>query len=312
MKTIFLNQQTIELPECVATIGVFDGVHLGHQRLIGMVATKAREQKRSSMVITFDRQPQQLFVPDYHPQLLTTLEEKESVISQMDIDFLVVLPFTKELAMLTAEAFMREILWEQLHVKMLITGYDNRFGKNRTEGFDDYVRYGQQMGMQVLRGEAEMMADGKKAVSSSVIRHLLAENGNVALMPHYLTRNYSLTGHIVSGEHIGHQLGFPTANLKPDCSDKLIPAAGAYAVWAHVEGESQRRPAMMNIGTRPTFDGNHQTLEVNILDFDGNLYGKEVTVDFVERLRPEQRFESPEELSAQLHRDRKQVQQLLK
>ena len=312
MKTIYLNQKPIALPECVATIGVFDGVHLGHQRLISMVTTKAKEQKRSSMVITFDRQPRQLFDPDYHLQLLTTLEEKESVISRMDIDFLVVLPFTRELAALTAETFMQQILWEQLHVMTLITGYDNRFGKDRTENFDDYVRYGQKIGMQVLRGEAEMMVDGKKAVSSSVIRQLLTENGDVALMPQYLTRHYSFTGHIVSGEHIGHRLGFPTANLSLDCSDKLVPATGAYAVWIQLEGEFQRRPAMMNIGTRPTFDGNHQTLEVNILDFDGNLYGKKVTVDFVERLRPEQRFESPEELAAQLHRDRKQVEQILK
>lgn len=312
MKTIYLNQEFIEMPDCVATIGVFDGVHLGHQRLIGMMAAKAREQQRSSMVITFDRQPQQLFDPAYHPQLLTTLEEKESIISQMGIDFLVVLPFTHELAALTAGAFMRQILWEQLHVRTLVIGYDNRFGKNRAEGFDDYVRYGQQIGMQVLRGDAEMMANGKKAVSSSVIRELLTENGDVALMPQYLTRNYALTGHIVSGEHIGHQLGFPTANLSPDSSDKLIPAAGAYVVWAYVEGESQRRPAMMNIGTRPTFDGSHQTLEVNILHFDGDLYGKKVTVSFVERLRPERRFESPEDLAAQLHRDRCQVEQLLK
>ena len=312
MKTIYLNQEFIEMLDCVATIGVFDGVHLGHQRLMGMMAAKAREQQRSSMVITFDRQPQQLFDPAYHPQLLTTLEEKESIISQMGIDFLVVLPFTHELAALTAGAFMRQILWEQLHVRTLVIGYDNRFGKNRAEGFDDYVRYGQQIGMQVLRGDAEMMANGKKAVSSSVIRELLTENGDVALMPQYLTRNYALTGHIVSGEHIGHQLGFPTANLSPDSSDKLIPAAGAYAVWAYVEGESQRRPAMMNIGTRPTFDGSHQTLEVNILHFDGDLYGKKVTVSFVERLRPERRFESPEDLTAQLHRDRSQVEQLLK
>lgn len=312
MKTIYLNKKPIEVPECVATIGVFDGVHLGHQHLIGMMATKAKEQKRCSMVITFDRQPRQLFDPDYRPLLLTTLEEKESIISRMGIDYLVVLPFTHDLAALTAETFMRQMLWEQLHVRTLITGYDNRFGKNRAEGFDDYVRYGRQIGIMVLRGEAEMMADGKRAVSSSAIRQLLIENGAVALMPQYLTRNYSLTGHIVSGEHIGHQLGFPTANLSPDCSNKLIPAAGAYAVWARVEGESQKRPAMMNIGTRPTFDGNRQTLEVNILDFDGDLYGKTVTVDFVERLRPEQRFKSPEELTAQLHKDRQQVEQLLK
>lgn len=311
MRTIYLNEGSLELPECVATIGVFDGVHLGHQRLICQMVAKAKEQRYCSMVITFDRQPRQLFDPTFCPQILTTLEEKESVIGKLGIDYLVVIPFTRELAGLTAEMFMQRILFEQLHVRTLVLGYDNRFGKNRAETFDDYVRYGRQLGMAVYREDAEMMADGHQAISSSAIRQLLAEEGRVDLMPQYLTRNYTLTGHIISGEHIGHQLGFPTANLSPDCEEKLIPASGVYAVWVSLEGYQEQLAAMMNIGMRPTFDGCCQTLEVNILDFDANLYGREITVAFVERLRAEQRFESPQELVAQLRRDYERVKEIL-
>ena len=263
------------------------------------------------MVITFDRQPRQLFDASFHPQVLTTLEEKEAAISQMGIDYLVVLPFTKSIAGLTAFDFMQQILCEKLHAGILITGYDNRFGHNRAEGFDDYVRYGEQMGMQVMRGDAEMMDDGSQAVSSSVIRQLL-EEGKVELMPQYLTRPYELTGKVMPGEHIGHQLGFPTANLEPLCADKLIPAPGVYAVWATVDKNSEKKAAMMNIGTRPTFEGRHQTLEVNILDFYGDLYGETVSISFIRRLREERRFDTPEALIAQLQKDKKQVIDILK
>ena len=175
METICLNQSGIRLPKCVATIGVFDGVHKGHQHLIGMVAEQARVSGLNSAVVTFDRSPRQVLDPSFRPQLLTTLEEKQAILSQLGIDHLVVLPFTKELAALTAREFMQQILHEQLNADMLITGYDNRFGHNREESFDDYVRYGQAMGMQVVRGDAELMADGSQAVSSSVIRQLLLE-----------------------------------------------------------------------------------------------------------------------------------------
>lgn len=311
MRTICLNQEVFQLPKSVATIGVFDGVHRGHQRLIRMVVEQARVSGLSSMVITFDRQPRQLFDASFHPQVLTTLEEKEIAISQMGIDYLVVLPFTKSIAGLTAFDFMQQILCEKLHAGILITGYDNRFGHNRAEGFDDYVRYGEQMGMQVMRGDAEMMDDGSQAVSSSVIRQLL-EEGKVELMPQYLTRPYELTGKVMPGEHIGHQLGFPTANLEPLCADKLIPAPGVYAVWATVDKNSEKKAAMMNIGTRPTFEGRHQTLEVNILDFYGDLYGETVSISFIRRLREERRFDTPEALIAQLQKDKKQVIDILK
>ena len=311
MKTICLNKELKKGSECVATIGMFDGVHRGHQFLIGMVTEKARHMGLASTVITFDRAPRQVLDPMFRPQLLTTLEEKTEAIRALNIDRLVVLPFTQETASLTAQAFMQQILRDQLNVKVLITGYDNRFGHNRTEGFDDYVHYGQELGIEVLRGDVQLTADGSHPLSSSVVRRLLTKEGCVDEMPQCLGRYYQLQGKVESGEHIGHQLGFPTANLQPSNPFKLIPASGAYAVWATIGDSQEQRPAMMNIGTRPTFDGRSRTLEVNILDFDGNLYGKIVTITFVARLREERRFESPEALVAQLKEDQEQVKRIL-
>lgn len=310
METICLNNKPEKGSGCVATIGRFDGVHRGHQLLISMVTKKAREMGLTSTVITFDRAPRQVLDPTFHPQLLTTLEEKTAAIEALGIDRLVVLPFDRDMASLSAQAFMREILSEQLGVKVLITGYDNRFGHREAgsqEGFDDYVRYGQAIGMEVLRGDVELTADGSRPLSSSVVRRLLTEEGLVDQMPQCLGRYYQLRGKVESGEHIGHLLGFPTANLQPDDPFKLIPASGAYAVWATIGDRQERLPAMMNIGTRPTFDGRNRTLEVNIFDFDGDLYGQTVLITFVSRLREERKFESPEALVRQLKDDRERV-----
>ena len=290
------------------TIGCFDGVHRGHQMLVQMMVRQARQRGLKPIAVTFDRLPRQLFDPTFHPQLLSTLEEKTACLKELGVEEVIVLPFTHELASLSAEAFMREILRERLSVELLVTGYDNRFGHDRNEGFDDYVRYGQALGMDVVRGDVAMM-DEQNAVSSTVIRQLLADEGRVEVMPDVLTRRYTLSGRVVSGEHIGHELGFPTANLEPDSQEKLIPASGAYAVWAMVDGH--RMPAMMNIGTRPTFEGKQQTLEVHILEDVGNLYGHSMTVEFVSRLRAEQRFDTREALIAQLEHDRLTTEQLL-
>ena len=311
MKTICLNKRLEKCPDSVATIGVFDGVHLGHQLVISKVLEQARQRRLVSTVITFDRSPREVLDPSFRPQLLTTLEEKSDIIASLGVDQLVVLPFTREMASLSAWDFMQQVLSDQLHVKVLFTGYDNRFGHDRTEGFDDYVHYGVKLGMQVLRGDVELMDGGSLAVSSSEIRRLLADEGRVELMPRYLTRRYVLKGRVMPGEHIGHKIGYPTANLEPEGTGKLIPAAGVYAVWAMLDGEQSPRPAMMNIGMRPTFDGHHQTLEVNILGFDGNLYGQTIQVTFVERLRDERKFDSPEALAAQLERDRDRVNEIL-
>ena len=308
VKTVILDKTTRFDGDFVATIGCFDGVHLGHQLLLRTMLREAKSRSLASMVITFDRQPREVFDPDFCPQLLSTPQEKEYLLSQMGIDILVVLPFTRELASHSAREFMQQVLRKQLSVSVLVAGYDNRFGRDRREGFEDYVRYGRELGIDVIQGEMERLPGDERAVSSSVIRQLL-EEGCVEQMPSCLTRLYSLTGKIVAGEHIGHELGFPTANLEIDYPHKLIPAPGAYAVWAEIDGE--KMPAMMNIGMRPTFDGTRQTLEVHILKQIGDVYGQMLTVTFVARLRSEQRFGTREELVAQLQQDREQTLRIL-
>ena len=305
---MILSSETRLLTPSAATIGCFDGVHRGHQMLVQMMVRQAQERGLKPIAVTFDRLPRQLFDSDFHPQVLSTLDEKVTYLKELGVEEVVVLPFTHQLAALSAEAFMREILRDQLSVKLLVTGYDHRFGHDRSEGFNDYVRYGQGLGIDVVRGDVAMMGD-QMAVSSTVIRQLLAEEGRVEAMPDVLTRRYILSGRVVSGEHIGHELGFPTANLELDCQEKLIPASGAYAVWAIVD--DQRMPAMMNIGTRPTFEGKRQTLEVHILAKVGNLYGRKMTVEFVSRLRAEQRFDTREALIAQLEHDKRTTEELL-
>lgn len=305
---MILSPETRLSTPSAVTIGCFDGVHRGHQMLVKMMVSEARQRGLKPIAVTFDRLPRQLFDPSFHPQVLSTLEEKIACLKDLGVEDIVVLPFTHQLAVLSAEAFMREILRDQLSVELLVTGYDHRFGHDRSEGFDDYVRYGQRLGIDVVRGDVAMM-NGQMAVSSTVIRQLLTEEGRVEVMPDVLTRRYTLSGHVVSGEHIGHELGFPTANLEPDSKEKLIPASGAYAVWAMVDG--QRMPAMMNIGTRPTFEGKQQTLEVHILKDVGNLYGQKMTVEFVSRLRAEQRFDTREALIAQLEHDRRITENIL-
>lgn len=315
MKTTNLREGMRLEGRCVATLGCFDGVHRGHQLLIGTMLRRAEEMGLPSVVVTFDRQPRELFDTGYRPQLLSTPEEKEQLIGALGVDHLVVLPFTRELACMTAQAFMQQVLSGQLAAQVLVTGYDNRFGRNRAEGFDDYVRYGKSLGMEVLRGDEATFLGTDEAVSSSAIRQLLSE-GRVERMQESLTRPYSLTGRVVDGEHIGHEIGFPTANLAVDNPCKVIPASGVYAVWARlgsgIANPSERRmPAMMNIGTRPTFDGTKQTLEVHILDKVGDVYGQVLTVEFVSRLRSERRFDSPEALVEQLKTDRAEAMEKL-
>ena len=312
METIYYNNDTKILDECAATIGVFDGVHAGHQQLLGMMKLDAEFAGLKTMAITFDRNPRQLFDANYKPQLITTQKEKEITFRhELSIDYMVVLPFTMEMAKLSARDFMQQVLKDKLNVKLLRLGYDNRFGCGRTEGFDDYVRYGEEMGIKVLKGVTLLLEDYSEPVSSSLIRRLIAEDGNVKEASCLLKRPFQLSGTVKPGEHIGTKLGFPTANLEPDDPDKLIPAPGVYAVEA-ILAYGLIKPAMMNIGTRPTFGGQKQTLEVNIFDFDGDLYGREILIWFEDRLRDERRFESPEELKAQLEEDKKKTLEILK
>jgi riboflavin kinase/FMN adenylyltransferase len=311
MEIIRNIEKTRMLLKSVATIGVFDGVHAGHQQVINRVVSDAKFHHLASMVITFDRHPRQLFDPQFRPQLLTTQQEKEQEIERLGVDFLVVLPFTKEMAALSARDFMAQILKERLNVKMLQVGYDNRFCHDSTEGIDDYRRYGDELGIMVYKGIRLDFQGYNVPVCSSNIRSLIAEEGEVDTANMFLGRNYELSGKVMPGDHIGHQLGFPTANLEPDDPFKVIPASGVYGVWATVGDSQKPLPAMMNIGTRPTFDGRNRTLEVNIFDFDGDLYGQTVRISFLFRLREERKFESPEALVAQLQKDKEQVLYIL-
>lgn len=279
----------------VATIGMFDGVHCGHQFVLQHVVDEARQRGLQSMAITFDKSG---------PQTLTPLDQKRLLLTKTGIDRIEVLTFNDALKQMTAREFMQQELRDRLGVKVLLTGYDNRFGHNRTEGFDDYVRYGQELGIEVL----QLPQEGE--ISSSIIRQLVAE-GAISKANELLGNPYTILGSVEHGEHIGTKLGYPTANLVlvDDC--QLIPAAGVYAVKIRMENSVEWKHGMMNIGMRPTFDGQSQTLEVNVFRLKENLYGQQLQVAFFERLRGEQRFDSIEALKAQLQQDAIEAERIL-
>lgn len=350
----------------VATIGFFDGVHRGHRYLIDKVIEMAHAHAQQSMVITFDQHPREVLQSDYQPQMLTTLNTKLRLLRETGVDRVEVLHFTRELAALSAREFMAQVLKERLGVTTLVIGYDHRFGHNRAEGFDDYVRYGKELGIEVVQNsELTILAEPcppvsysseapvassfeapnassevassleessssacsfaekwGKHVSSSAIRRLLKE-GNVSRANLFLDRPYTIAGCVTHGFAEGRKMGFPTANLDTTGYPLLIPANGVYGVWVkigcvdavmgkcEVPNHDGWLPAMLNIGTRPTFDGSTTTIEANIFDFNDDIYGQPMTIAFCFRLRNEQRFDSVEALEEQLHKDRKEIEKML-
>lgn len=275
---------------CVATIGFFDGVHRGHRFLIRQLTRYAVGHDLASLLVTFRTHPRQVMQAAYQPQLLTTYDEKCGQLATTGADYCLTLDFTTALAALSARRFMAEILKEKLSVKVLVIGYDHRFGHDRSEGFAEYVEYGRELGMEVVRADAFAMSEVN--VSSSMVRACLAE-GEVGIAARCLTRPYEITGRVVHGFHVGHELGFPTANIQVEDSQKLIPKNGVYAVWVKgkIGGEEHVWGGMLNIGLRPTMEnGENRTIEVHLLDFAGDLYGCRLTLSFVRRLRDERKF----------------------
>ena len=307
MLTIHADQIPADISPSVATIGFFDGVHLGHQHLIAQVVEEARKDGLDAMVVTFDNHPRQVTSPEFIPQMLTTEDEKLVNLAGTGIDTCALFHFTPQLAALSAKEFMQQVLHDRLHVRKLVIGYDNRFGHNRSEGFDDYVRHGKQMGIEVI-ASTPFAIDGQ-AVSSSRIRRLLAK-GEMTEAARCLGRPYLLVGKVVEGYQLGRRLGFPTANLDMGCEGKLLPAAGVYAVKVRTEGSMEMRHAVMNIGSRPTFGGDETSVEVHIINFEGNLYGHHVVVAVGERLRGEQKFTSSDALAEQMRQDVERAEQL--
>lgn len=307
METLYLDQIGAPLPPCVATIGFFDGVHRGHQYLIRQLRDEAARDGLRSVVVTFDRHPRQVLQSAWQPRLLSTLDSKLLLLSKTGVDAVVVVRFTTAMARLSASAFMERVLRDRLGVRKLVIGYDNRFGHNRTEGFDDYVRHGLKLGMAVVKAKP-LVIDGVN-VSSSVVREYVHE-GNIQMANRCLGYPYTLAGKVVEGFQEGRRLGFPTANLDVSAFGQVVPADGVYAIGARLERSMAIRPGMMNIGTRPTFDGHVRTLEAHIFQFQDDIYGRLLLVSFYERVRGERKFDTPEALAAQLAQDKAQIEQL--
>lgn len=293
-------------PRRAAAIGFFDGVHCGHRYLIRQVRDEAVRAGLSSAVVTFEEHPRHTLASDYQPQLLTTNDEKLRLLQETGIDACIMLRFTREMARLTAEAFMRDYLKARLGVEVLVLGYDHHFGSDHLT-FEGYEAAGRRVGIRVVKEEALKNADF--IVSSSAIRRLLAA-GDVAQAATALGHRYQLSGEVVEGHHVGHKLGFPTANLRPLSPLKLIPRHGVYAAEAEVGGRTYG--AMVNIGHRPTVgNGTDTTIEANLFDFIGDLYAENLTLRFVSRLREEQRFPSLEALRSQLKTDEREARKIL-
>ena len=282
----------------VVTIGTFDGVHLGHHKIIEQLIAAAKQENCKSVILTFFPHPRLVLQGDNAIQLLNTIEERTALLAQTGVDYLIIHPFDQAFSALSAEQFIKTILVEKLHLKKIIVGHDHRFGHNRTANFDDLVQYGKQYGFAVDQIEAETYQAVN--VSSTKIRNAL-HTADVKLANAYLGHRYQLSGIVELGNQLGRTLGFPTANLQLGTSFKLIPKNGVYLVLSKMD--SKLVYGLMNIGLRPTINGSTQTIEVHFLNFNADLYGQEITVELVDFLRDEIKFDSLTELKAQIEKD---------
>jgi riboflavin kinase/FMN adenylyltransferase len=304
---IFEDIEFINCYDCVATIGFFDGVHLGHRFLLNELTKIARKKQKTTLVITFDTHPQEILKRRYAPPILTTKNEKLQLLEEFGIDNCLVLNFTDKLAEYSAYDFFSEILLKKLHIDTLLVGYDHRFGKNRAETFEDYLSYGKKLGIHVI--QAKPFSENDKHFSSSEIRRFL-EQGNVAAANKILGYRYHIKGIVTDGEKIGKRIGFPTANLNVNEIKKLIPATGVYAVTAKLDNKTYK--GMLNIGWRPTLGkSDEKTIEVHIIGFEGNIYTETLQIAFVQRIRDEIKFKNIEELVIQLKKDKEFVLSLI-
>lgn len=284
----------------ILTLGTFDGVHFGHKKILERVTQNTENGKYESLVLTFFPHPRMVLQEESEIKLLNTLEEKIYLLKEIGIQNLIIHPFDEEFSRLTAEEFVKNILVDRFHIQKIIIGHDHRFGRNRTANIDDLIAFGKQYDFEVEEISAQEIKE--VSVSSTKIRNALIE-GNVALANEYLGYNYSLTGRITKGRQLGRTIGFPTANLKLEDDFKLVPQNGVYIVKSIINSKTVF--GMMNIGFNPTVDGKLQTIEINYLDFDEDLYDQKITVSILERIRAEQKFDSIELLKEQLEKDKK-------
>lgn len=308
MERINLTGKSIVGGSFVGTIGFFDGVHLGHRYLLNQVKEEAKRLNLPSAVVTFPVHPRKVLQKDYQPALLCRYEEKIEQLQTTGIDYCITLPFTTDIAEMTAQEFMQQVLKQDIGIHTLIVGYDHRFGHNREDGFQEYVKYGNELGMNVIEAR-ELQIDGEN-VSSTKIRRLL-KNGEIEKANSLLTYNYTLSGKIVEGYRVGRTIGFPTANIKSWERYKVIPKLGVYAVLVHIRDIIYE--GMLYIGTRPTLhDDPEISVEVNIFNFNADLYDQSLTVEFIDFIREDKKFDRMEELIDQIHNDKSLVLQRLK
>ena len=283
----------------ILTLGTFDGVHIGHKKILDKITRSTENQKYESVVLTFFPHPRMVLHEHSDIKLLNTIEEKIELLKKMGVQNLVIHPFDELFSRLTAEEFVRDILVDQFRIQKIIIGHDHRFGRNRTANIDDLIAYGKKYGFVVEQITVQEIND--ISVSSTKIRNALTA-GDMELANEYLGYDYFLTGTIIQGKQLGRTIGFPTANLQIAEYFKLIPKNGVYIVKSNINGQNVF--GMMNIGFNPTVNGENLSVEIHYFDFNDDLYQRKIKVSIVHRLRAEQKFKSVEYLKSQLQQDK--------
>ena len=283
----------------VVTIGTFDGVHLGHKKILEKLNQSAITFNSKSLVMTFFPHPRMVLQDRSSIKLLNTIDEKIALLEKTGIDNLIIHPFDKEFSRLTAEDFVKNVLVNQLNIKKIIIGYDHRFGRNRTADINDLIEFGKEYDFEVEQISAQEI--NEIAISSTKIRTAILD-GNISLANEYLGYPYFFSGEVVKGKQLGRTIGFPTANIQIKEDYKLIPKKGVYIIKSNYN--NQVVFGMMNIGTRPTVNGENQTIEVNFFDFDEDIYHHTLTIEILEFIREEHKFESLEILKKQIQNDK--------
>jgi len=287
------------IKKTILTLGTFDGVHVGHKKILERVTQNTENGKYESLVLTFFPHPRMVLHGQSEVKLLNTIDEKINLLEKAGIQNLVIHPFDEKFSRLTAEEFVKTVLVDQFHIKKIIIGHDHRFGKNRTADINDLITFGQQYNFEVEQISVQEI--DAVSISSTKIRNALTE-GNMALANDYLGYDYFLTGTIAKGKQLGRTIGFPTANLKIKENYKLIPQNGAYVVKSTIDQKTVY--GMMNIGYNPTVAGENLSIEIHYFDFDKDIYDQKIAVSILERLRPEQKFGSVDLLKEQLKKDK--------
>lgn len=296
-----------EVRETVVTVGTFDGVHRGHHAVLEEIGKRARRRGSRSVLVTFDRHPLTVVRPEAAPALLTTPDEKMAILAQSGLDYVAFLPFTWTLSRYTPEEFIRLVLLDRFRVAELVIGHDHGFGRSRSGSIDTARRLGAELGFEV--DVVEAVTAGDETISSTKIREAVAA-GNVGRAARGLGRPYSFRGPVVHGMGRGRELGFPTANIAAPGGRKLLPLEGIYAVRASLRDEICN--GLLHLGPRPTFAGSPPSIELYLLDFDRDIYGERVQVDFLERLRGVEPFASAAELVEQMRRDEQRAREFFR